>query len=308
MNKLTKRLPDFLVIGAGKSGTTSLNHYLNQHPSIFMARKEPSYFAIKNLESINDSSDVEMMNYYPNGVKNLDDYQDLFNDAKEGQLIGEVSPIYLNSSEAAKEIKDILPKVKLIAILRHPTERLFSRYLHLASENRAPDMELVYDRSSVWHLRNDLVKEGYYGNNLNTYFKLFNKGQLKVILYEDYKENPLEVISSIYKFIGVDDKYSPDVTIKHNQSGFAKNKLIDNLIGRKGTINKFVKNINPSIYAKLKSNARIHKFLLNLRNFNTIKPNQSIVNKQKITNEIYLEDIKILERLLHRNLKHWYDY
>lgn len=90
MNKLTKRLPDFLVIGAGKSGTTSLNHYLSQHPEIFMARKEPSYFAIKNLESINDPNDAEMMSYYPNGVMDFDNYQALFSDAQDGQLLGEV--------------------------------------------------------------------------------------------------------------------------------------------------------------------------------------------------------------------------
>lgn len=308
MNKLTKRLPDFLVIGAGKSGTTSLNHYLSQHPEIFMARKEPSYFAIKNLESINDPNDAEMMSYYPNGVMDFDNYQALFSDAQDGQLLGEVSPIYLNSPEAAEEIKNTIPEVKLVAILRHPAERLYSRYLHLASENRAPDMELLFDKSSAWHLRNDLVKEGFYGKNLNTYFNLFDQSQLKVILYEDYRENPLEVISSMYKFIGVDESFSPDVTIKHNQSGFAKNKVFDNLIGRKGSMNSFVKKISPSFYKKLKSNTKVHKFLLNLRNYNTVKPKQSIEEKRKITQEIYLNDIKILESLLNRDLKHWYNF
>ena len=273
-----------------------------------MARKEPSYFAIKNLESINDPNDVEMMHYYPNGVMEIENYQALFNDAQEGQMMGEVSPIYLNSSEAAEEIKNALPKVKLIAILRHPAERLYSRYLHLASENRAPDMELLFDRSSAWHLRNDLVKEGYYGNNLKTYFNLFDKSQLKVILYEDYRENPLEVISSIYKFIGVDEKFSPDITIKHNQSGFAKNKVFDDLIGRKGAMNRFVKNISPSFYLKLKSNSGIHKFLLNLRNYNTVKPKQTIEGKRRMTQELYFDDIKFLETLLERDLKHWYNF
>ena len=125
MNKITLSMPDFLVIGAGKSGTTSLDNYLSQHPEIFMAPKEPSYFAIKNLESINDPNDTSMVHHYPNGVPNFIDYQELFRSAKEGQKKGEVSPIYLNSRDAAEEIKKAIPQVKLIAILRHPAERLF---------------------------------------------------------------------------------------------------------------------------------------------------------------------------------------
>lgn len=308
MNTTTKRLPDFLVIGAGKSGTTSLHHYLAQHPEVFMARKEPSFFAIRHLEKINDPNDKEMMNYYPNGVIKLDEYQDLFNEAEEGQKVGEISPIYLNSEIAAKEIKKTLPNARLIAILRHPAERLFSRYLHLASENRAPELDLIFDENSIWHTRNDLVKEGYYGRNLNMYLEYFDKSQLKVVLYEDYRKNPQEIISSIYRFIEVDESFYTDISIKHNQSGLAKNKMIDKILGRNGIANNFIKGISPSLYSKLKSNSGIYKSLTSLRNSNTYKPKLSADLKKDITEKIYLDDIKLLEKVLDRDLSSWYTF
>lgn len=305
MNTKTKRLPDFLVIGAGKSGTTSLHHYLAQHPDIFMARKEPSYFAIKHLEIINDPSDKEMMNYYPNGVHTLDKYYDLFADAQVGQKIGEISPIYLNSEMAAKEIKSTIPDAKLIAILRHPAERLFSRYLHLASEDRAPELDLIFDKESLWHTRNDLVKEGYYGKNLSMYLELFKSNNLKVVLYDDYRKDPNGVIASIYDFIGVDHAFQTDISIKHNQSGFAKNKVLNKLLGKKGLANTIVKSISPAIYQKLKSNPIVYKSLTNLRNKNTYKPKLSLELKKDITERLYLDDIKKLEEILKRDLKSW---
>ncbi len=307
MDSINTQLPHFLIIGAGKSGTTSLDQYFSQHPEVFMARKEPCYFSLNNVELINDPNDKEMINHYPNGVTKLDDYLHLFDDAKEGQMRGEASPIYLNSDVASVEINNTIPNVKLIAILRHPAERLYSRYLHLANEFRAPDINKLFDLSSKWHWRNDLVKEGYYGKNLQRFYDRFEYNQIKVVLYEDFRSSPQKVISSLYEFIEVEQGFVPDMSIEYNQSGFVKNRNVDWFLGRNGRINRLLKKVNLKYYNKLKSNPIIYKRLLKIRNKNIDRPKLPLELKKKITQEFYVDDIKKLEQLIGRNLKSWYE-
>ncbi len=127
--------PHFLVIGAGKSGTTSLHEYLKQHPQIFMARKEPNFFAYENLDpsTLDDPDDRE---HYAQSFVSPESYLNLFAEAREGQLRGEVSNTYISKDGAWANIQRRLPEVKLIAILRHPAKRLFSRYTHLLRDGQ----------------------------------------------------------------------------------------------------------------------------------------------------------------------------
>jgi len=106
-------LPDFIIIGAMKSGTTTLHNILRQHSQIFLPpEKEIHYFDIDK-----------------NYTKGLDYYASFFNDAKRYQLIGEITPRYIWNSQIAQRIaKDLGTKTKLIAILRNPADRAFSHY------------------------------------------------------------------------------------------------------------------------------------------------------------------------------------
>ena len=173
----SKLMPDFLIIGAGKSGTTSLNSYLSQHPDIFMSPvKEPNFFAYINTE-VSDLDNLETIKHYEESIRNLDDYSHLFADAGKSQIKGEVSNTYMTRRDSATYIKDYIPKAKIIAILRNPTERLYSRYLHLARDNRLSEIDPIEEglknKSSVWWKRNDLIQEGFYYKNLKPYFRAF---------------------------------------------------------------------------------------------------------------------------------------
>src|SRR5690606_26127042 len=171
-------MPDFLLIGAGKCGTTSLHYYLQQHPQIFMsAVKEPNFFALEQAQAVNPEEDLQQFFHYPWAVKNLEAYKALFASAESNQLKGEASTMYLYMPEAPQRIKYYVPEVKLIAVFRQPAERLYSRYLHLARENRLPsrDFKDALDKTSIWWQRNDLVKEGFYYKHLSRYFYLFPK-------------------------------------------------------------------------------------------------------------------------------------
>ena len=115
------RVPNFIVIGAARSGTTALYQYLRRHPDIFMSNiKEPNFFAFENCSLDFEGPGAEFVN---NSVASWDDYCALFANAPPGATIGEASPLYLWAPQAPACIKRRLPQVRLIAILRNPIEQ-----------------------------------------------------------------------------------------------------------------------------------------------------------------------------------------
>lgn len=301
--------PDFLVIGAGKSGTTSLYYHLKQHPKVFVPEvKEPNFFALNGETLKNASDDPDEMNYYPWAVTDWEKYRQLFKDAGTEQVKGDVSPMYLYHPDTITNIKKYAPDAKLIAILRQPAERLYSRFQHLARDNRKPSehLEDALIKGNIWWKRNDLVQEGFFYKHLSRFYEHFPKEQILVFLYDDLKNEPDAVVRKIYKFIGVDDNFQPDLTMRYNKSGEIKNKFLDKLIGRKSVIFKSLKTVFPGGYNSLKKNQALKKTINSFRNKNLAPVPFSKESKSRIT-DIYREDIKQLETLLERDLSSWLD-
>ncbi|WKV12886.1 sulfotransferase [Marivirga harenae] len=305
-----KNLPDFLIIGAGKSGTTSVDNYLKQHPEIFISPvKEPNFFGYE-LNTPKDFEGSPQLNHYNSSVTNIDDYLKLFQGASVGQVKGETSNTYMYHEHAAKRIKHYVPHVKLIAILRQPAERLYSRYLHLAREDKLPSKEFAdcLDKNTIWWKRNDLIKEGFYGKYLDEYYKLFDHSQIKVFLYEELREDPVKLHQEIFHFLGVNEDFEIDFSITYNQSGFIKNPTVDKLIGSKSPLVTGLKKIiSEKNLQRLKDNRFIFKKVNDLRSKNLSKPKLAKELKSKISNEIYRQDILLLQALIDKDLSHWLD-
>ena len=122
-------MPNFLIIGAAKSGTSSLYAYSKQHPEIYMSSlKEPRFFAFEGekVDFCGPGSDV----FNQETITNLEAYRALFNRVSDEKAIGEASPAYLCVPKAAECIYHYIPDVKLIVILRQPAERAYSSFLH----------------------------------------------------------------------------------------------------------------------------------------------------------------------------------
>lgn len=300
-------MPNFLFIGAGKSGSTSLDQYLKQHPQIFMPIKEVGFFALEGQKKVDPKDDPEMMYHFPNGITNLVDYENLFKEAGKNQLRGETSPIYLYNEDAPIRIKKYVPDVKLIAILRQPIDRLYSRYMHLANEGRQPteNFEDAMDRKSIWWRKNDLVKEGFYFLNLSRYYELFPPEQIKIFLYEDFQKNPQTVLNEIFSFLNVSNDFHPNTNVRYNENGFIKNRLFDGFFGKNGVLLKTVKVITPNLYERAKNSSTIRNSLNKIRNVNLKRPPLSKAVRIKATHEIYKEDIQNLQDLISRDLSHW---
>ncbi len=304
----SKLMPDFLIIGAGKSGTTSLNNYLSQHPDIFMSPvKEPNFFAYINTD-VTDLGNLETIRHFEESIRNLDDYLHLFADAGESQMKGEVSNTYMTRRDSATYIKEYIPHVKIIAILRNPVERLYSRYLHLARDNRLAEIDPIEEglknESSVWWKRNDLIQEGFYHENLKPYFELFIPEQIKILFYEEFKRSDDNFFSHVFTFLEVDNNFKPVTDAKLNRSGFVKNKTYHKLFGEESILLNFVKKNSPAVYEKLSDNQKLKTLVSKVRSRNLHRPAMSVdVRKQLIS--IYEEDIVLLQQMLNRDLSEW---
>lgn len=301
-------LPSFMVIGAGKSGTTSVYEYLKQHPEVFMSEvKETNFFALEGKEIKSEDQSKEQTEHYPWSVNNRAAYEQLFEGVKGEKAVGEVSPMYLYNAEAPAKIKEAIPEIKLIAILRQPVERLYSRYMHLVRENREPsnDFSDALQRDTIWWRRNDLVSEGFYAKYLERYYALFEADQIKVFLYEDLKNNRQVVMKEMFDFIGVDSNYMPETGTTYNQSGKIKNKRMDAIIGQNSVLVKAANQVAPGFVKAVKSSEGLRKAVNSLRAKNLEKVPLAHALKQKMTLEIYESEIKHLQTLLNRNLDHW---
>lgn len=307
MNSL---LPTFLIIGAGKSGTTSLHQYLNQHPEVFMCPvKETNFFELEGEQlPSNPRANAHTFRHYPQSVTNWEHYVKLFEAAANARAIGETSPMYLYGKRSPEKIHNYLPEVKLIVILREPVSRLYSRYLHLARDGRQPSprfKDALNKENSIWWTRDDLIREGFYYKHLSRYYDLFPKEQIKVFLYEDLKNDPLNLMKELFQYVGVDPSFVPNMEVRYNLSGKPKNKLFDLLIGADGVLVRSAKAVAPGVVQKLKNSVTPQKILASIRKKNLERPPIAADVKKKLYSKVYAKDIEKLEKLINRDLSKW---
>ncbi len=272
-----------------------------------MGDKEPNFFAYELLdpETLDDPTDKE---HYYQSVYKLEDYHKLFKAAKTGQLKGEVSNTYISNTGAWERIKHYVPDAKLMAILRHPADRIFSRYFHLVRENEIPqggDLNEVFNRDSIWWRRPDLVNEGFYYRQLKPYFENFDRDKIKVFLYEDFIGKTDEVVREAFEFLGVDPDVKVGTDVVYNKSGKVKNKSVDALIGQDSAPIVFMKRTLPGLHRSLKKSVAVNRWLNGVRNKNLEKPDMDTGLKKRIVQDIYQDDIRNLQDLLQRDLSHW---
>jgi hypothetical protein len=179
-----KRLPDFIVIGAMKSATSTLHEQLAEHPGFFMTReKEPNFFS-------NDEN-------YANG---LSWYQSFFDGARATDLCGESSTHYTKLPtypDTVQRMKAVLPQVKLIYMMRHPVDRLVSHYLHEQFEWR---MEMPIDQA-VEHYP-ELVAYGKYSMQLEPFLDAYGPENILLIFFERFVGQGADELARVYQFLG----------------------------------------------------------------------------------------------------------
>ncbi len=210
---------DFLVIGAGKSGTTWIWQFMRSHPQVFVPDdKELNYF---NSEPIEPAG-----NRNPNYGKPLDWYERFFLEAAPEAVVGELSPAYLWSETAPAEIGRYNADIKLIAVLRQPVDRTFSHHLYRLQRGYvAPGLSFERALEDAPFL----IERSMYGKHLARYLDVFDRDQLKVLFYEDLKEDSRSFADQITDFLGVDPGLLP-VPGRVNRSGVPVSPRLNHLL------------------------------------------------------------------------------
>lgn len=303
------KMPNFLILGAAKAGTTSLYAYLNKHPEIYMSPlKETNFFALEGKKiDFCGPGDQDYINRL--AVNNIEDYCALFQGVSNEIAVGEASPLYLYDPTAPKRIQRYIPDAKLIAILRNPSDRAYSSFLHLIRDGREPlknfaqalqeeEVRISRNWEHIWHYK----QLGFYYVQLNRYFNTFSKQQIRVYLFDDFITNPDSILKDIFQFLGVDDSFvPPDIFKRHNKSVVEQdkmsltNKALHSFLIKDSLIKSIFKPLVPTrMYRRIKWN-----IIQDLEK----PPLPAKVQKQLV--EIYREDICKLEKLIQRNLSKW---
>src|SRR5215210_1482405 len=287
-------MPNFLIIGAMKSGTTALYYYLEQHPEIYMSPvKEPTFFSSQEQENAADA------------VTNIGTYQHLFRGGSDKKAIGEASHSYLYDPGAAAEIRRYVPEAKLIAILRNPIDRAHSHFLHMVRSGTEPldDFAQALQEEVGIHKERtfqDYIGRGLYYNQLRRYFGTFPREQVRVYLYEDLSGAPISTVQDAFRFLKVDDSFVPDVSLRRNVSGHPRYKTLDRLLRSQSRIKHAAK-----IYLPARLRWRFSKAFDDLKTRNLIEPPPVQLEVRRQLIRVYREDILNVQELIHRDLSGW---
>lgn len=198
-------LPAFIIGGAAKSGTSTLHAMLDLHPDIYIPDRELYYFSIDDYEQhpeffIQASGGWIAPDWVGRREEYLAWYRSFFRSAGPGAVIGEDSTSYLPSARAAGRIRELLPDVKLIFLLRDPTSRTYSQYWHDLRVGRITD---DFERT-LRYAPGTLLQRSRYLEQVSRYLDLFPREQLKFLLFEDLVSHPEPMLADVSAYVGVD--------------------------------------------------------------------------------------------------------
>lgn len=295
--------PNFFIVGAPKCGTTALSDYLSEHPNVYISSpKEPRFFA----------EDFQLPH-----LKTWDQYLSLFKDAEGKQAIGEASVHYLCSATAIKNIYQYKADAKIIAMLRNPVDVVYSYHSQLLfnQDENEPDFE------KAWRLQESREKGqnlpplaenpkalqyrmiGQLGSQIENLFLFFKPEQVKIILFDDFKNSTPSIYEEVLSFLNVPSDHRsnfPRVNANKKYKSAWLARLTDRtpsallkaatqfkkIIGVKSFgISKAVRQMNNQEYQRL-----------------TLDPNFRL----ELIDEFKAE-VQKLEKILNKDLSQWYE-
>ncbi|MBD3311261.1 MAG: hypothetical protein GF349_02035 [Candidatus Magasanikbacteria bacterium] len=292
---------DFIGVGAPKCGTSWTAKCLREHPQICLSNN-------KELDFFNKFRPFYRKDEEWKYTKGIDEYKKNFRHCKPGNIIGEFSVYYLFDKDTPKLIKKHFPETKIIAILRNPTDRLYSHYLH-AKGNYEKKYEKKFFSFDHFLNNDEIISTGFYMKHINNYLNFFDKDKILLLLHDDLKVNPEKFIKRIYIFLDVDKNFTPSLLNyvpnptwkKNNKTLKTYQKIKNNLMQ-----SSIKKRVMPIIKNNTVNNLALNTLKFCDRSVHSItslqKRPQLSPKYRKIINDIYREENKKLEKFLNRKL------
>jgi len=293
------KLPNFLCIGAPKSGTTSLYDVLKQHQDVFLPSfKEPHFF--DSDESWNKGSKWYMSSYYAKA---------------NHHSVGDFTPTYLSHELSPSRILEVLgDKIKFVVILRNPIDRAYSHYLHTKRDQYEDfsflkALEKEEQRTNYYKKKKDYIgmirfayqEQGMYAKQLARYFKLFDREQFYITTFDDFVSKQEHVIKEICDFLGLQEQEGIQYILQSNKFSKARSVALKNVIKNPSVIKKIAKWLIPSFPVRQK----IRNYIQGLNNKSAEKKPLSEVDRKNCYKRYFKKEIQLLEELLSINLTHW---
>jgi hypothetical protein len=300
--------PNFFIVGAAKAGTTSLYHYLRQHPDVFMpADKEPWHFC-----GLPDPAPYSADRY-----RDFNKYLELFAEAGRCKAIGEASVSYLVSPGAEERIYARYPDARIIIVLRNPADRVYSWYNFLCQYGVEPGLSLeraladeeqrITIAAERRHTR--FVDEcvlyyqfGLISHHIKRFVERFPKDQIQFLLFDDLKARPKETTRAVFEFLGVDASFTPSSFKVHNPTWFPLSIRLQHLVASRSRMHPFLPSGTPIRFFDRKvipwvcwTNAVLGR--TRKRRFNPATRRELLTR--------YRDDIRRTEQLIGRSLQAW---
>lgn len=298
------RMPNLFLIGAPKCGTTSLFHYLNDHPQIWLTpMKEPKYW----------SPDL------PNPLfqnKSLDDYLALFKPAgPEHRIVGEASTTYLSSRCALEQVARFCPEARCIALVRDPLSFLPAYH----SEQYQTFHETEADFEKAWRLqdarrRNEQIPAGCvgplrldylwaasFGRQVQELIRLIPKPRRMILVFEDFVENPRRCFDQILEFLEVAPMHRDHFEQFHARRRHRLQALRRLWIRPPAVLRGVINPLRRVLGAEgLNVSGYLDRFLVQRADKQALSP----AFREEIC-RVFADDVRLLEELLGRELNHW---
>ena len=295
-------MPQFLLIGAARAGTTAIYSYLRQCPDIFMPRlKEPNFFAFEGQTLACRGPGADYIN---NSVTRLAEYRDLFATSPPGAVLGEASPLYLFADQAAARIRHHTPDARLVVVLRNPVDQAFSHFMYATKQRIEPLTDFVEALAAEdqrmadgWQPLFGYSRFPRYADQLARYLALFPRDQILIRLYEEFERDPATLMQDILGHIGVTSGFRPDMAVKHNASGVPKNRIFQDFLMKSNPVTRAIGLVVPQ-ETRLRIRDRLAGF--NLKRDETMPPEARAILLNRLGDQI-----KALQPMIDRDLSAW---
>jgi hypothetical protein len=245
------RLPNLVVAGAPKCGTTSLYHYLKQHPEVYLpSRKELHYFTRAELaRDAAGPGDTTVLQHLCAGRAA---YEAEYSAAGDQRVLGDISPSYFDFAEVAPDIRRELGEARIVILLRDPIAKAFSQYMHLVRDGREPlafyqalQAEAGRTRQG-WSMIWRYAGSSRYAARVRHYLDAFGAERVRVYRFEDFIADPQATLTDLWHWLGIDLSIRPDTTRAINVSSRPRSRLVASLISKRSPLAALARALVPA--------------------------------------------------------------